>query len=148
MATTPKRPSKLPAKPLSKEPSKRVATPRAKRVAKPSAAASQPFLRFYHSENLRAKTLETLSAVEAAEDTTRHRDALANVIVELSDSGMDYFFMRPLKLAKVGFVTEQSANLGMAGAKTVLGSVVRTIVGRMDKPQLLSVCRYMRELMK
>jgi len=60
---------------------------------------------------------------------------------------MDYYFMQPLKLAKTGFIVEQSANLGLAGARQVMGSVIRNIVGRMDRPQLLSVCGYIRQLM-
>jgi hypothetical protein len=64
----------------------------------------------------------------------------------LTDSGMDYYYLRPLKVAH-GFFVEQSANLGMSAATRVLGSVIRNIVGRMDKPQLLAVCTYIRQLM-
>ena len=132
----------------SKRPSKSKATPRVKRVAKASAPASQPFLRFYHSKSLRTKTLAVLATLEKAKDSTQHRDALADVIGELIDSGMDYYFLRPMKLAKVGFFTEQSANLGMGTATRVLTSVIRNIIGRMDSPQLLFLCTYVRQLMK
>ncbi len=133
---------------LPKRPPKAKATPRVKPAAKASAPSAQPFLRFYHSKNLRAKTLAVLATVEKAKDTTKHRDALADVIVELMDSGMEYYFLRPLKLAQVGFFTEQSANLGMGAATRVLASVIRNIVGRMDSPQLLFVCSYVRQLME
>lgn len=117
---------------------------------KPTTKASepQPFLRFYHSESLREKTLAVLKTVEKAKDPTQHRSALSDIIVQLTDSGMDYYFLRPLKVAKAGFFTEQSAGIGMAGTTTVLASVIRNIVGRMDKPQLLSICGYVRQLMK
>ena len=94
------------------------------------------------------KTLIVLSTVEKAKDKTAYRDALAGVVAELTDSGMEYYFLRPLKIAKSGFLTEQSAKLGMSATTTVLGSVVRNIIGRMDAPQLLSVCSYIRQLMK
>jgi hypothetical protein len=113
---------------------------------KPSAPP-KPFLRFYHSEALRKKTLSLLSTLEQAQDPTSHRDALANLVVELTNSGMDYYFMKPLKLAKPGFVVEQSANLGLAGVQQVMGSVVRQIIGRMDSSQLLAVCGSIRQLM-
>jgi hypothetical protein len=116
-------------------------------VAKASAPATLPFLRFYHSKSLRTKTLAVLSALEKAKDSTQHRDALADVVAELTDSGMEYYFLRPLKLAQVGFFTEQSANLGMGAATRVLASVIRNIIGRMDSPQLLFVCNYVRQLM-
>ncbi len=61
---------------------------------------------------------------------------------------MDYYFLRPLKLADVGFFVEQSANLGMSATTRLLGSVIHGIIGRMDTPQLLVVSNYIRELMK
>ena len=141
----------------SKLPPKTAAKPRAKVVAKPKPSATavakadkkeQPFLRFYHSEALRTKTLTVLTALEDSSDPTKHRDALAKLVVELNDAGMDYCFIQPLKRAKPGFIVEQSASLGMAGALQVIGSVVRNIIGRMDKPQLLSVSASIRQLIR
>ena len=111
------------------------------------AHASKPYLRFYHSVALRKKTLELLDTIEAAADPTLHRDALANLVIELTDSGMDACFIQPLKLAKAGFLTEQSARIGLAGVQQVIGSVARRILGRMDGPQLVSVCGSIRRLM-
>jgi hypothetical protein len=134
--TSSKRPSKLPAK------------PRVKRLVKASSPSPQPFLRFYHSESLRAKTLAVLTTLEKAKDRTKHRDALSSIVVELTDSGMEYYFLRPLKLAKAGFFVEQSANLGMSATTVVLAAVIRSMIGGMDGPQLLTVCSYIRQLME
>jgi hypothetical protein len=139
--TSPKRPSKLPAK--AKPPVK----PRPKRLVK-APPSPQPFLRFYHSESLRAKTLAVLTTLEEAKDCTKHRNALADIVAELTDSGMEYYFLRPLKLAKAGFFAEQSASLGMAATTRVLASVIRNIIGHMDNAQLLTVCSYIRQLME
>lgn len=117
-------------------------------AARPAAQAGKPFMRFYHSESLRKKTLDVLEALERSRDATAHRAALADVVVELSNSGMDYYFMRPLKLAKAGFVTEQSASLGLKGVQQVMATVIRQIIGRMESPQLLSVCDSIRQLMR
>ncbi len=140
MPITPKRPAKSAATPKAK--------PRAKRSAKAAAPPARPFLRFYHSESLRAKTLAVLTTLEKANDSKPHRDALAGIVVELTDSGLDYYFMRSLKLAKVGFFVEQTASLGLGAAKQVFASVIRNIIGRLDTPQLLSVCGTIRQLMK
>jgi hypothetical protein len=132
-------------------PAKRTSPADGKRSAGASPARSgpsaKPFLRFYHSEGLRKKTLAVLGAIEQAEDATAHRDALADLVVELTNSGMDTYFMKPLKLAKAGFIVQQGANLGMAGAQQIMGSVIRNIIGRMDGPQLLSVCGSIRQFM-
>ena len=160
--TTPSKPppkpaAKATAKPTTKPATKLAAKPAARAATKPAAAApakaagkgstkALPHLRFYHSEALRTKTLVVLAALEEADDPTEHRDALAKLVVELNDAGMDYCFIKPLKLAKPGFLVEQSASLGMAGALQVIGSVVRNIIGRMQGPQLLSVSASIRQL--
>jgi hypothetical protein len=128
-------------------PTKRTPSARGKRAAEASAESSEPFLRFYHSRELRRNTLSLLSTLELADDATAHRDALADVVVELTINGMDYYFMKPLKLAKAGFIVQQSASLGMAGVQQVMASVIRNIIGRMDGPQLLSVSGSIRKLM-
>lgn len=87
-----------------------------------------------------------LGSLEAAPDATAHRADLADVVVELMKAGLDYYFMQPLKLAKAGFIVQQSANIGLAGAQQVMGSVIRNIIGGMDGPQLLSVCGSIRRL--
>ena len=131
-------------------PSKRAASAAKKKSSgaqpEPAGQSSRPFLRFYHSAALRKKTLSLLDAIEQAPDATAHRDELSKLVVELSNAGMDYFFIKQLKLAKPGFVVEQSANLGMAGVQQVMGSVIRKIIGRMDGAQLLSVCASIRQL--
>jgi hypothetical protein len=126
---------------------KRTPHPRVRQSTSLSSEPSEPFLRFRHSKELRKNTLLLLRALEQADDATVHRDALADIVVKLTSSGMDYYFMKPLKLAKAGFIVEQSANLGLAGVQQVMGSVIRNIIGRMDSPQLLSVCGSIRMLM-
>jgi hypothetical protein len=115
---------------------------------RPSAAADRPFLRFYHSPELHEKTIRVLVTIESAEDPTAHRDALAEIAVELTNNGLHYYFVEPLKLARAGFILEQSASIGMAGVQQVMAAVIRSIIARMDGPQLLSVSHSMREFMR
>lgn len=133
-------------------PSRRAPVSKAGRAASPTSAQpapdSKPFLRFHHSEALRKKTLAVVGAVEQAADPAAHRDALADLVVELTNSGLDYYFMKQLKLAKPGFIVEQSASLGMVGTQQVMGTVIRQVIGRMGGPQLLSVCGSIRQLMR
>ena len=110
--------------------------------------SDKPFLRFYHSESLRTKTLAVLTTLEQAQDRTRYRNALTDIVLELTDSGLEYYFLRPLKLASAGFVVEQSAQLGMGAVKRVMAPVIRNVIGYMDKQQLLTVCRHIRQLME
>ena len=118
---------------------------------KPTPAApkrsSEPSLRFHFSEELHKKTRSVLDAAERTKDAVDYREAIAEIVVELTDSGLDAYYLEPLKLANTGFLLQQSASLGMAGARRVMGSVIRNIIGRMDGPQLLSVCGSIRKFM-
>ena len=135
MATSPKRKTPATGK-ASPKPTDKVSTP------------AKPFLRIVHSPVLRKKTLAILATVERADDATAHRDEITNLIVELTNHGMDYCFLQPLKLAKAGFIVERSANIGMSGVHQVMASVIRQIIGRMGNPQLRSVCKSIRKLMR
>ena len=132
-------PSKRPVKPAVKRPARSV--PR-------RAAASQPFLRFYHSDDLRTRTLAVLECVEHSAQPTRHRDALADIAVELAHAGMDYYCIRQLERANVGFLIQTSAIIGVAGVTQLMGTMIRNIMGRMDGHQLLSICGSIRQLMR
>src|SRR6185369_1525508 len=81
--------------------SPRKAPPQPKRATpvKPKRPANRPFLRFYHSQDLRKKTLSLLKALETAQDPTAHRGVLSDLVIELNNAGLDYYFMGPLKLA-------------------------------------------------
>lgn len=126
---------KLPPKTTSAEPA-------------PAKASAQPFLRFVHSPALRKQTLSVLTALEQADAPAEHRAALADMVVTLMAAGLDCYFLLPLKQAKAGFMTEQSAKLGMVGVQQLMGGVIRNIIGRMDGPQLLSVCGSIRAMMR
>jgi len=129
----------------SLKPTTPVVTKRAKkRAGEPS---SKPFLRFHHSHELRAKTLVVLKTVENAEKPTVHFGRLTDLILELTDTGMDQYFLQSLKATKANFVVQQSAALGLSGVQKVMGTVIRNIVGRMDDRQLLSVCGCIRQFM-
>jgi hypothetical protein len=138
------------AQPSPPRPAKRAAASRAKTGAKSAAspvpASAEPCLRFYHSQELRARTHAVLGALESSSDHESHRVTVADLVAELTEAGMDYYYLRALRLAQVGFVVEQSARLGVSGAAKLISSVSRKFILRMDRAQLLAVARHIREL--
>ena len=121
------------------------ATKRAPKKA--TEPGSKPFLRFHHSQELRAKTIEVLEAVENAERATVHSGRLTELVLELTDCGMDQYFLQSLKATKANFVVQQSAALGLSGVQKLMGAVIRNIIGCMDDRQLRSVCGSIRKFM-
>jgi hypothetical protein len=108
---------------------------------------SKPFLRFHHSHELRTRTLLVLETVETADEPTAHSGHLTELILELTSTGMDQYFLQSLKATQANFVVQQSAALGLSGVQKVMGTVIRNIMGRMDDRQLLSVCASIRQFM-
>jgi hypothetical protein len=76
-----------------------------------------------------------------------HSGHLTELVLELTSTGMDQFFLQSLKETKANFVVQQSAALGLSGVQKVMGTVIRNIMGRMDDRQLLSVCESIRRFM-
>jgi hypothetical protein len=132
MPTSSRRPTRAPAK---------------RAPEKTAEPAAKPFLRFHHSHALRTTTLEVLETVESAEKPTACSAQLTELILELTESGMDQYFLQSLKAAKANFVVQQSAALGLSGVQKVMGTVIRNIIGRMDEKQLISVCGSIRKFM-
>lgn len=143
MATPVKTVAKSPKKPATRSAAKAKAA-----VPGPgkAAPAGEPSLRFYHSADLQARTDVVLAALEASPDPADHREVLADLVAELTAAGMNYYYLRALKEAQVGFVTEQSARLAMSGAVKLISSVSRKFLVRMDNGQLLAVAQHIRDL--
>ncbi|MCC6145126.1 MAG: hypothetical protein IT368_15070 [Candidatus Hydrogenedentes bacterium] len=109
------------------------------------AATRKPSIRFYHSKALRNKTLKVLDAIDKDKDPTAHKGAFADLVVELSDIGMNYWFIQPLELAKMNIMVRQSARVGTASANRIVAPIVRGVVGRMDGRQLRTVAKFLRK---
>jgi hypothetical protein len=107
---------------------------------------AKPSVRFFHSAALRKRTDAVLSRIERDADATQHANALSSVVVELTEAGLDYYFLRPLQESKFGFVARQTANLGMSGALRVMSPIIGRILAGADTPQLRGVARHIRHL--
>ena len=119
--STPAKKTAPAAKPtIAKPDAKATPRPAARASATAGGASAEPSLRFHHS--------------------------VADLVGELVEAGMDYYFLRPLKLAEVGFLTEQSARLGLSGAVKLINSVSRKFIVRMDSVQLQIVATHIRSL--
>jgi len=113
-----------------------------------SGAAGLPYLRFYHSKALRTRTLSVLDTLETAEDATSQREALAEVVLELTETGLDYYFVKPVQAAKGGVLAEQTTKLGIGGILRLMAPVARRVIGGMNSVQLRSVTAHIRHLMQ
>lgn len=110
-------------------------------------APAKPSLRFFHSAVLRARSHKVLAAMERDKDPTQHVGALSSLVVDLTEAGLNYYFLKPLQDAKVGFVARQTASFGMAGALRLMSPVIRRILAGTNATQLHVITRHIRHLM-
>ena len=137
--------SKVPAKTVAKKATAKKATGAG--AAKPAQVAEAPALRFYLSDELHVRLVLTLTTLESAKDASGHHGELSETIVAALDEGLDYYFIQPVKVAKAGFIVEQSANLGLVGVRRLMAPVIKNVLSRMDHKQLISIAASIRALM-
>lgn len=113
----------------------------------PAGHAQPASCRFYLSEPLSRRVDAVLAEIDSTEDACEHRDALSAIVVELTNEGLDYYFTGSLVAARVGFIVQQSANLGLAGVKQVMAPVIKKVIARLDHEQLVSISGSIRTLM-
>lgn len=127
-------------------------TPAATVAVKPKKSVevidSKPYLRFYPAKDLHIRLITLLDQIEDSSDATLHSAKLSESVRELTTAGLDYYFVKTLKEARVGFVTQQSANLGLMGVQQVMAPVIRNIIGRLEHAQLQAIAQSIRQLMK
>lgn len=92
--------------------------------------------------------MKLLDTIEKAADPSRHAGALADLVVELTEAGFDYYLLKPLELTKSNFVVRQTANFGLGGALRVISPVIQTILKGMDGRQLVVISGFIRSLTK
>ena len=109
--------------------------------------ASRPSLRFTHSPALRTRTLRLLSAIDDDPDATRHAEALAALVLSLTEAGMDYYFLKPLKDGHFSFLSRQATSFGISGAVRIMSPIASSVLGGADATQLRVVSRHIRQMM-
>ena len=100
----------------------------------------------FYADGMITPAISVLSAVESNPDQPKHGHAVAGLVSELIEAGMEYYFLTPLKQADIGFVAEKSARVGISSAVKLISSVSRKYIVRMDHSQLLVVSSHIKSL--
>lgn len=102
---------------------------------------------FRISPELRARTEAALAAVREAPADRPRVEELVEVILELTEAGLDYYYLEPLRRADVGAMSTAAARLGVAAAGRSLPTIVRRVVLPLDEAQILSIAEFIDELL-
>jgi len=111
------------------------------------SASAKPSLRFFHSAALRTRSNKVLTAIERDKDPARHVGALSSLVVDLTEAGLNYYFLKPLQQAKVGFVAQQTASFGLAGVLRMMSPIISRVLASTNATQLRLISGHIRQLM-
>jgi len=71
---------------------------------------------------------------------------LIDLVLDLTDTGLSYFFLHPLELVGVGAIRRKGVEVALGTAGRVLPSVVRSTVRSMDENQLLQLADFIEQM--
>ena len=96
---------------------------------------------------LAARTEAVVAKLRSDDDRKQHVPELVEVVLELTETGLHYYFLHPLELAKVGVVARSAAKVGIAAAGRGIPVIVQKVVSGMSDDQLLAVAEFMARTM-
>ena len=91
------------------------------------------------SPALRRRCEEVIVAVREAEDRGEHLAELTEVVVAMTDTGLDFYFLHPLERIGAGRMARGTAQVGVAAARRGLPTVVRRVLATLSDDQLLEL---------
>jgi hypothetical protein len=66
--------------------------------------------------------------------------------MDLTEAGMDWYFLRAIRQARLGVVARKTAQFGMSGALRLMAPMVRTVLHGTTAAQLRAIAAHMRAL--
>ena len=106
-----------------------------------------PSLRFYLGADLYRRTDALLTLLEQDDKPVRLGADFAGLVNELTDAGLTYFFVEPLKQANAGCMAQKTAQLGMASVAKIARPIIRKLIGGLDDQQIRAVAAYVRRIL-
>jgi hypothetical protein len=101
---------------------------------------------FEISEAQYAQLLELVAALRADPGDHAVVSGLTDLVLDLTDTGLNYFFLYSLESIGVGALRRKGAELALGTAGRVLPPVVRSTVGSMTEDQLLKLADFIEHM--
>jgi hypothetical protein len=99
------------------------------------------------SDELRQQTLETLAVLRESSDRRRHIPLLSSLISDLTEAGLEYYFVHSLEKAGVGLIGVSTAKLGISSTSKGIPVVISKVVKMMSDDQLAAVADFIDGLL-
>lgn len=102
---------------------------------------------FQISPELMRRARQAVAAVRADPGHEPHVEELVEVVVELTDRGLDFYYMEPLRRARAGAMTASAARVGLAAAGRGIPAIIRRVVSSLDEDQIREIADFVDEIL-
>ena len=109
--------------------------------------STQKYLGFPIDPELLVRIEELIEIVKEAENKRKYALKIYGVITELSDSGLDYFFVQPLQRAKIGRLKLKAIKMALSTGTKSIFAVGKSIIKTMSNDQLMLIIDLFEESM-
>jgi hypothetical protein len=106
---------------------------------------TRDLLAFSLPPGLQERTEAVIEEVRRSPDPRSHRAELIEVILELTRTGLQSYFLLPLERAGVDSVAYGTAKLGVTAAGRTLPTLVRRVVASLSEEQLRTIVDFLDE---
>jgi hypothetical protein len=96
---------------------------------------------------LRQRAEVLVERLRTDSDKRRHVPSLVDLVLEMTDRGLHYYFLHPLEIAEVGVMTRSAVELAIGAAGRTLPMVVRKTVKSLNDEQLSSLADFIDHIL-
>lgn len=112
-----------------------------------SATVNPGRVAFQISADLRRRAESVVETIRSDPDKKKHAPALVEVVLEMTDAGLHFYFLHPLERAGVGVVTRSAVDLAIGTAGRTLPMVVRKTIQSLNDEQILTIAEFLDEIL-
>ncbi len=99
------------------------------------------------SNELRAKAEQTVTELRSRSKADKDAiEQLYNLIVELTENGLDFFFLEPLRRLRAGSMMMGMAKVGISSMLKGSKMVVHKVLKKLDDESLVSILDFIEEI--
>jgi hypothetical protein len=91
--------------------------------------------------------LETLDEFRRSQDISGYADRLMDLVEEISNHGMTYFFLHPVEMVGMNSVAQKTIGVTINSGKKAVLSVSRQLARRLDEQQLRDIADFLEGLL-
>lgn len=96
---------------------------------------------------LRLRAEKIVARLRADPDKKQHAPELVEVVVDMTDRGLHYYFLHPLEEAQVGVMTRKAVEMALGTAGRTLPMVIRKTVKSLSNEQLASLADFIDHIL-